>query len=98
MSVAKISGPQLLDVPLRPSEEPVHVQTVGVGCHLRRHPDRQPHERLRQCFAQPEDALEGGQAYLHLLPDRRGPPPPPRRQPHPSRRPPPPPRTAPAGP
>src|SRR5919107_753925 len=81
MSVAKISGPQLLDVPLRPSEEPVHVQTVGVGCHLRRHPDRQPHERLRQCFAQPEDALEGGQAYLHGRPglprasSRRSPPP-----------------------
>ncbi len=39
MSVARMSGPQLLDAPLRPPEEPIHVQAVGVGRHLRRDPN-----------------------------------------------------------
>ncbi len=36
-----MSGPQLLDAPLRPPEEPIHVQAVGVGRHLGRDPDHQ---------------------------------------------------------
>src|SRR5215212_8457204 len=71
MSVARISRPQLLYASLRPSEEPVDVQTVGVGRHLRRDPDRQPHQRFRQRLAQPEGSFEMREADLDLLPPRR---------------------------
>src|SRR5215204_1324661 len=71
MSVARILCPQLLDEPLRPSEEPVDVQAVGVGGHLLSDPRGQPHQRGRQRLAHPEDPLERCEAHLRLLADRR---------------------------
>src|SRR5215213_6043363 len=73
MSVARISGPQLLDAPLRPAQQPVDVEAVGVGSHLRRDPGDQPRKRLGQRPIHPEDALEGREAHLHLLADWRAP-------------------------
>ncbi len=73
MSVARISGPKLLDAPLRPPEEPVDVETVGVGRHLRRDPGDRSRERLCQRPVHPEDPLEGREAHLHLLAYRRPP-------------------------
>src|SRR5215204_579512 len=67
MSVARMSGPQLLDAPLWPPEQPVDVQTVGVGCHLRRDPGDQTRERLVQRPVHAEDPLEDREAHLHLL-------------------------------
>src|SRR5215212_11587251 len=69
MSVARISGPKLLDAALRTTQQPVDVEPVGVGGDLRRDPGRQPSERLGQRAFHPEDALEGREAYLHLLAD-----------------------------
>src|SRR5215218_6495530 len=62
----EVSCPQLLDAPLRTTEQPVDVTAVGVGCHLRRYPGGQAHERLRERPVHTEDALEGREAYLHL--------------------------------
>src|SRR5215208_1435286 len=73
MSVARISGPQLLDAPLRPAHQPVDVEAVGVGGYLRRNPGDQPRKRLGQRPIHPEDALESREAHLHLLADRRAP-------------------------
>src|SRR5215207_1225566 len=73
MSVARISCPQLLDVSLRSPQEAVDVAAEGVGGNLRHDPGRQPNERLRQRVVHPEDALEGREANLYLLPDRRPP-------------------------
>src|SRR5215208_1307504 len=73
MSVARISGPLLLDAPLRPAQQPVDVEAVGVGGHLRRDPGDQPRKRLGQRPIHPEDALEGREAHLHLLADWRAP-------------------------
>src|SRR5215208_5469631 len=67
MSVARISGPKLLDAALRTTQQPVDVEPVGVGGDLRRDPGGQPSERLGQRALHPEDALEGREAYLHLL-------------------------------
>ena len=33
MSVARISCPEFLDAPLRPAQEPVDVEAIGVGRH-----------------------------------------------------------------
>src|SRR5215203_4485929 len=68
MYVARISCPQLLDVPLRPVEQSVDVEAVGVGGHLRRDPGGESHQRLRQRSAETESSLEGRKADLHLLP------------------------------
>jgi hypothetical protein len=57
MSVARISGPQLLDAPLRPSEQPVDVEGVGVRADLGRDPGNETHQRGRQRLAEPELAL-----------------------------------------
>src|ERR687898_2145199 len=67
MSVARMSGPKLLDAALRTTQQPVDVEPVGVGGDLRCDPGRQPSERLGQRALHPEDALEGSEAYLHLL-------------------------------
>src|SRR5215207_126398 len=73
MSVARISCPQFLDVSLRSPQEAVDVAAVGVGGNLGHDPGRKPYERLRQRVVHPEDALEGREANLYLLPDRRPP-------------------------
>ena len=73
MSVAKFSCPQVPDAPLRTTEQPVDVATVGVGCHLRRDPGGQAHQRLCERPVHTEDALEGRESHLHLLADRRAP-------------------------
>src|ERR671911_3208996 len=72
MSVARMSGPKLLDAALRTTQQPVDVEPVGVGGDLRCDPGRQPSERLGQRALHPEDALEGSEAYLHLLAHWRG--------------------------
>ncbi len=54
MSVAWISGPQVLDPPLRLPQEPVDQEGIGVGGDLGRDPGRKPHEGLRQRLANPE--------------------------------------------
>src|SRR5215208_6437404 len=69
MSVARMSGPKLLDTALRTTQQPVDVEPVGVGGDLRHDPGGQPSERLGQRALHPEDALEGSEAYLHLLAD-----------------------------
>src|SRR5215204_1417094 len=69
MSVARNSGPKLLDAALRTTQQPVDVEPVGIGGDLRRDPGGQPSERLGQRALHPEDALEGSEAYLHLLAD-----------------------------
>src|SRR5215213_5402430 len=72
MNVARISRPQLLDASLRSAEDSVHVKAVSVGRQLRRDPDRQPHERLRQRLSQPEGTFEVREAhYFDLLAHRR---------------------------
>src|SRR5918995_3543268 len=73
MSVARISGPQLLDAPLRPAQEPVDVETVGVSADLGRDPGRQPGERLGQGASHPEGPLKRREADLHLLSAHRAP-------------------------
>src|SRR5215203_6321126 len=73
MSVARISGPQLLDAPLRSAQEPVDVEAVGVRADLGRDPGRQPDERLGQGAIHPEGPLERREADLHLLPAHRAP-------------------------
>ena len=73
MSVARTLGPQVLDAPLRPAQQPVDVATVSVGCYLRRDLGRQAGERLGQRAIHPEDALEDRKAHLHLLADRQAP-------------------------
>src|SRR5215217_6103690 len=73
MSVARISCPQFLDVSLRSPQEAVDVAAVGVGGNLGHDPGRKPYERLRQRVVHPEDALEGREANLYLLPERRPP-------------------------
>src|SRR5918997_5518236 len=73
MSVARISCPQLLYVPLRPVEQSVDVEAVGVGGYLRRYPGSEPYQRLRQRSAETESSLEGRKADLHLLPRSRTP-------------------------
>src|SRR5215207_10161201 len=70
MSVARMSGPQLLDAALRTTEQAVDVETIGVGRHLRRDPGDQAHKRLGKRPVHTEDALEGREAHLHLLADR----------------------------
>src|ERR671910_209971 len=73
MSVARISGPQLLDVSLRSAQQSVDVEAVGVGGHLRRYPGSEPSECLRQGSAKTESSLERRKADLHLLPHSRMP-------------------------
>ena len=68
MSVARISGPQLLNAALRTTQQTVDEETIGVGCHLRRDPGGEPHEGGRQRLLEVELALETRQRYLHLLP------------------------------
>src|SRR5919112_2933846 len=68
MSVARISCPQLLDVPLRPVEQPADVEAIGVGGYLRRYSGSESHQRLRQGSAETESSLESRKADLHLLP------------------------------
>jgi hypothetical protein len=68
MSVARISGPKLLDAPLRSAQQTVDVQAVGVSADLGRDPARQPHQGSRQRPIHPEGALERREAHLRLLP------------------------------
>src|SRR5215210_4764067 len=68
MSVARISGPQLLDVPLWPPQTTVDQEGVGVSGDLRRDPGDETHQSGRQSLAYPEDPLEARKADLHLLP------------------------------
>ena len=68
MSVARISGPQLLDASLRMTQQTVDKETIDVGRHLRRDPGDQPHEGCCQRLFEAELALEARQRYLHLLP------------------------------
>jgi hypothetical protein len=67
MSVARISGPQLLDATLRTTQQTVDQEAIRVGCHLRRDPGDEPHEGGCQCLLTVELALEARQRYLHLL-------------------------------
>src|SRR5215210_2914058 len=67
MSVAGISGPQLLDATLRTIKMPVNQQGVGVGADLRRDPGGQPHEGLRQRLPQTKDSLQARKADLYSL-------------------------------
>src|SRR5215217_2051444 len=73
MSVARTSCPQFFDAPLRPAQQPVDVAAVGVGCYLSGDPGDQTPQRLGQRPVHPEDTLEGREAHLHLLADRRAP-------------------------
>ena len=68
MSVARISGPQVLDAPLRPAQHLVNQEGIGVGDHLRRDPGREAHQCFRQGLPEPELALGTGEDDLHLLP------------------------------
>src|SRR5918997_3617864 len=68
MSVARFLCPQLLEVALRTTQQPVDVETIGVGADLRRDPGDQPHEGSCQRLPETELALEARQRYLHLLP------------------------------
>src|SRR5919107_681034 len=68
MSVARISGPQLLDAPLRTAQQTVEEEAIGVGRQLRRYPGDEPHEGSCQRLLETELPLEAGQRYLHLLP------------------------------
>src|SRR5215217_4893381 len=69
MSVARISCQQLLEIPLRPAQEAVDVETVSVGGYLRHDPGRKPYERLSECTLHTKDALEDREANLYLLPE-----------------------------
>src|SRR5215210_1231524 len=68
MYVARISCPQLLDLPLETTQQTVDQERVGVGCDLRRDPPRQSYEGRRQRFAQAKDSLEARESYLDALP------------------------------
>src|SRR5215204_5584152 len=68
MSVARISCPQTLYPALRPAQQPVDVEAVGVGCYLRHDPGRKPHEGLGRRAFDPEDSFEGRKRDLNLLP------------------------------
>ena len=46
MSVARISGPELLDAPLRTIQMPANQQGEGVGADLRRDPGGQSPTRV----------------------------------------------------
>src|SRR3954452_12428340 len=70
MSVARMSGPKLLDAALWTTQHPVDVAAVGVGGDLRRDPGGQARGRLGQRTFHPEDALEDREAHLHLLAER----------------------------
>jgi hypothetical protein len=52
------SSPQLLDLALRTTQQPVNVEAIGVGRYLRRDPSGQPHEGGSQRLSEPQDALE----------------------------------------
>src|SRR5215210_4231351 len=73
MSVARMSCPEFLDAPLRPAQEPVDVEAIGVGRHLGGDPGDQTCECLGKRRAHAKPTLEGREAYLHLLADRRPP-------------------------
>src|SRR5829696_9202329 len=62
------SCPQLLDAALLPSQQPVDVEPIGVGCYLCHDPGRKPYQGLGKRAFDPEDPLENGERYLCLLP------------------------------
>src|SRR5215207_7808340 len=62
------SCPQLLDAALLPSQQPVDVEPIGVGCYLCHDPGRKPYQSLGKRAFDPEDPLENGERYLCLLP------------------------------
>src|SRR5215217_4593231 len=68
MSVASISGPQLLDLALRTTQHTVDEKTVGIGGDLGCDPGRKPYYGSRQCLPEPKDSLEARQGDLYLLP------------------------------
>lgn len=69
MSVAGISGPELLDAPLRTIQMPVNQQGVGVGADLRRDPGGQPYQGGRQRLPETKDSLQARKADLYSLPE-----------------------------
>src|SRR5215207_9709724 len=69
MSVARISGPQLLDATLRTIQMPVNQQGVGVGADLRRNPGGQPYQGGGQRLPETKDPLQARKADLYSLPE-----------------------------
>src|SRR5688572_4620540 len=62
------SCPQLLDVTLRASQNPVDHEGVGVGADLGCDPGCKPHQGGRQRLAEAEDPLQAGDCDLYSLP------------------------------
>ena len=71
MSVARISRLDRPQERIKELWDSVHVKAVSVRRQLRRDPDRQPEERLRQRFSQPEGTFEVREAHFDLLAHRR---------------------------
>src|SRR5215213_6899195 len=67
MSVVRFMPTQLLDTPLRAPQNPVDVETVGVGRYLRRNPGSQPDESGGQSLAQTKDPLKTRKSDLYVL-------------------------------
>src|SRR3712207_5374150 len=67
MSVVRFSCPQLLNTALRAPQNPVDVETVGVGRYLGRDPGSQPDESGGQSLAQTKDPLQTRKSDLYVL-------------------------------
>ena len=66
MSVARFSGPQILDTAVRTPQTPIYViKGVGIGRQLGRYPDGESDQRLRWRLPEAEETSE------HLWVERR---------------------------